>query len=146
MNAGRIVQIDTPNEIYSPPADRFVADFIGLMNFVPARTLERNGEQVTVEFFGGHRLTVADRKALSGECVLAVRPEDVVLSPQGPIRCRVEVSSYSGNLIDYKVSTNGAVLRVQTPKTMIYGEGAELGFTIERAILFVAGEGRPLVS
>jgi iron(III) transport system ATP-binding protein len=146
MNAGRIVQIGTPDEIYSHPADRFVADFIGLMNFVPAWILERNGEQVTVEFFGGHRLTVADRKALSGECVLAVRPEDVVLSPQGPIRCRVEVSSYSGNLIDYKVSTNGAVLRVQTPKTMIYGEGAELGFTIERAILFVAGEGRPLVS
>jgi iron(III) transport system ATP-binding protein len=141
MNAGRIVQIGTPDDIYSHPADRFVADFIGLMNFVPARIVERSGDRVTVEIFGGHRLTISDRKALSGACILAVRPEDIALSPQGAIRCQVVVSSYSGHLIDYKISTNGIVLRVQTPKTMIYDEGAELGFTVEHAILFATGEG-----
>lgn len=142
MNAGRIVQIGTPDEIYSHPADRFVADFIGLMNFVPARIVERSGDRVTVEIFGGHRLTISDRKAaLSGACILAVRPEDIALSAQGAIRCRVVVSSYSGHLIDYKISTNGTVLRVQTPKTMTYDEGTELGFTIEHAILFATGEG-----
>lgn len=141
MNAGRIVQIGTPDEIYSHPADRFVADFIGLMNFVPARIVERSGDRVTVEIFGGHRLTISDRKALSGACILAVRPEDIALSPQGAIRCRVVVSSYSGHLIDYKISTNGTVLRVQTPKTMTYDEGTELGFTVEHAILFATGEG-----
>lgn len=136
MNAGRIVQIGAPDEIYTHPADCFVADFIGLMNFVPGRIVDRNGEQAVVEFFGGHRLDVLDRSGLKGECVIAIRPEDISLSPAGPIPCRVEVSSYSGHLIDYKVSTNGAVLRVQSPKTAIYREGAELGFTIERAILF----------
>jgi len=141
MNAGRIVQIGTPDDIYSHPADRFVADFIGLMNFVPARIVERSGDRVTVEIFGGHRLTISDRKALSGACILAVRPEDIALSPQGAILCRVVVSSYSGHLIDNKISTNGIVLRVQTPKTMIYDEGAELGFTVEHAILFATGEG-----
>jgi len=123
MNAGRIVQVGTPGEIYTCPADRFVADFIGLMNFVPGRILSRNGEEATVEFLSGHRLSVADRSALSGECVVAVRPEDISLSPAGPVRCRVEVRSYAGHLIDYKIRVGGAVLRVQTAKTEIYQEG-----------------------
>lgn len=140
MNAGRIVQIGAPDEIYTHPADRFVADFIGLMNFVPGLIVDRKGEQVVVEFFGGHRLDVRDRSSLKGECVIAIRPEDIFLSSAGAVRCRVEVSSYSGHLIDYKVSINGAVLRVQSPKTAIYQEGVELGLTIERAILFGARE------
>jgi iron(III) transport system ATP-binding protein len=140
MNAGRIIQVGAPAEIYSRPADRFVADFIGVMNFVPARILNRSGEEAVVELLGTHRLNVIDRSGLSGECIVAVRPEDISLSPAGPIRCQIEVSSYSGHLIDYKVRADGAVLRVQTPKTAIYKEGAELGLTIERAMLFAARE------
>ena len=138
MNAGRIVQVGAPAEIYTRPADRFVADFIGLMNFVPARVVSRKGEEATVELLGNHRLNVIDGSGVSGECVVAVRPEDISLSQTGTIRCRVEVSSYSGHLIDYKVTADGAVLRVQTSKTAIYKEGAELGLTIDRAMLFAA--------
>ena len=138
MNAGRIVQVGVPAEIYAQPADRFVADFIGLMNFVPGRIVSRREQAATVEFLGSHRLDVMDRSGVTGECVVAVRPEDIALSPAGSIRCRVEVSSYSGHLIDYKVRADGVVLRVQTPKTAIYKEGEELGFVIERAMLFAA--------
>jgi ABC-type Fe3+/spermidine/putrescine transport system ATPase subunit len=145
MNAGRIVQVGAPAEIYTRPADRFVADFIGLMNFVSGRILNRSGEEATVEFLGSHRLNVIDRSNLSGECVVAVRPEDISLSPAGVIRCRVEVSSYSGHLIDYKVRADGVVLRVQTSKTASYQEGAELGLTIDRAMLFAARETEPPV-
>jgi iron(III) transport system ATP-binding protein len=138
MNAGRIVQVGAPAEIYTRPADRFVADFIGLMNFVPARVVSRKGEEAVVEFLGSYRLNVIDGSGVSGECVVAVRPEDISLSLTGTIPCRVEVSSYSGHLIDYKVRADGAELRVQTSKTAIYKEGAELGLTIERAMLFAA--------
>jgi len=138
MNAGRIVQSGTPAEIYAQPADRFVADFIGLMNFVPGRIVSRSGDQATVELLGSHRLNVMDRNGLTGECVVAVRPEDIALSASGKIHCRVEVSSYSGHLIDYKVRADGVVLRVQTSKTAIYQEGEEIGFEIERAMLFAS--------
>jgi iron(III) transport system ATP-binding protein len=139
MNSGHIVQIGTPVEIYAHPADRFVADFIGLMNFLPGRIVSRSGEACVVEFLGRHRLEGVERGGLSGECLVAVRPEDITLSPSGPIRCRVEVRNYSGHLIDYKISADGAVLRVQTSKTAIYQEGEETGFTIERAMLFAPG-------
>jgi ABC-type Fe3+/spermidine/putrescine transport system ATPase subunit len=114
-----------------------VADFIGLMNFVPGRIVSRSGAEATVEFLGGQGLNVVDRSGLTDECVVGVRPEDVSLSQAGPLRCRVEVSNYSGHLIDYKVRADGVVLRVQTPQT-IYKEGEELGFKIERAMLFAA--------
>jgi iron(III) transport system ATP-binding protein len=140
MNAGRIVQVGAPHDIYNRPADRFVADFIGIMNFVPGRIVDRSTEEATVEFLGAHRLRVSDRSRLSGACVVAVRPEDISLGTAGAIRCRVEISSYSGHLIDYKVSVNGALLRVQTPKTAIYREGDELGLTVDRAMLFAARE------
>ena len=35
LKDGRLLQCDTPHAIYERPADRFVADFIGVMNFVP---------------------------------------------------------------------------------------------------------------
>jgi iron(III) transport system ATP-binding protein len=143
MNGGRIVQVGAPAEIYSQPADRFVADFIGLMNFVPGRVISRRGDQATVEFLGGHSLTVIDRSGATGDCVIAVRPEDVALSATGPIRCRVEARSYSGHLIDYRVAADGAILRIQAPKTAIYKEGEEIGFRIDRAMLFAPSRSEP---
>ena len=37
LKDGRLLQCDTPHAIYEHPADRFVADFIGVMNFCRAR-------------------------------------------------------------------------------------------------------------
>ena len=36
IESGRIRQVGTPFEVYSRPADRFVGDFVGIANFVPA--------------------------------------------------------------------------------------------------------------
>ncbi len=43
MNAGRIEQLDAPQPIYQRPISRFVADFMGESNIVPAALLERFG-------------------------------------------------------------------------------------------------------
>src|SRR5688572_24324148 len=44
LRDGRLLQCDTPHEIYERPADRFVADFIGVMNFVEGRFAARGVE------------------------------------------------------------------------------------------------------
>jgi putative spermidine/putrescine transport system ATP-binding protein len=43
MNAGRIEQLDTPQAIYQSPASRFVADFMGESNVIPAALAEPLG-------------------------------------------------------------------------------------------------------
>ncbi|HJU63710.1 MAG TPA: TOBE domain-containing protein, partial [Candidatus Binatia bacterium] len=124
-----------PAEIYAHPANRLVADFIGLMNFLSCRIVERTADIATVELLNGHRITIADRTGQDGECTLAVRPEDITLSSSGNIPCRVKVRNYLGNLIDYKVNVGDQVLRVQTPNIEIFEEGEKLALTIKRAML-----------
>jgi iron(III) transport system ATP-binding protein len=80
MNAGRIQQVAAPFELYHRPATRFVAGFVGAMNFLPGRiaggTLSVGAAACPV---GGAR---------DGEVTVAIRPEDVVLgrSPEPGLR------------------------------------------------------------
>jgi iron(III) transport system ATP-binding protein len=136
MSAGRLVQVGTPAEIYAHPTDRFVADFIGLMNFLPCSVVGREGDATIVELPGAVRINVSDPSAHQGRCVLAVRPEDISLGRAGPLPCRVEMRNYLGNLIDYRVRAGQETLRVQTPNNEIFSEGERLFLTIHKAMLF----------
>ena len=52
MNKGRIEQVGTPAEVYMRPASRFVADFIGKVNFLPAEVQELVNQQADVKVYG----------------------------------------------------------------------------------------------
>jgi multiple sugar transport system ATP-binding protein len=85
MNAGRLLQVDTPQVLYDRPANEFVAGFIGspAINLVEAR-LEQADDRYSVSF-GEHRLTVDDGLArrrpglkdyVGKSIILGIRPED----------------------------------------------------------------------
>ncbi len=78
MNGGRIVQADTPVEVYRNPAARFVGSFIGNppMNFIAATRAASGryrvaGLEIEGPSAGGERLD------------FAIRPEDVTVGPGG---------------------------------------------------------------
>jgi ABC-type Fe3+/spermidine/putrescine transport system ATPase subunit len=77
MNAGRLEQLDRPSTIYSAPRTLFVADFSGQMNILPA---VRVGEGLQI---GRYSLPAPQELNGSGALNIAVRPEDLVLGPQG---------------------------------------------------------------
>ncbi|MGI4941408.1 MAG: ABC transporter ATP-binding protein [Janthinobacterium lividum] len=83
MNGGRLVQLGPPRELYDRPADAFVADFLGEMNFL-AGTVETAGTRTsrTVRTAGGMAAcSVAGLDFGTGTAVrLAVRPEHVALT------------------------------------------------------------------
>jgi len=73
MNQGVIEQVGSPEAIYGEPATAFVADFVGTMNFLPARA------GAAGVMLGGVALRCA-HDAHDGEAVtVAVRPEDLIL-------------------------------------------------------------------
>ena len=75
MNRGVIDQIGTPLEIYRRPANAFVADFVGTMNFLPAVAAGRGKVRL-----GAVELAVSDGANALAEgaaVTLCVRPEDV---------------------------------------------------------------------
>ncbi len=78
LNHGRVLQVGTPEEVYRNPTSRFVAEFVGLANFLSAEVVSP-GRVVT----GGVELYVDGLRAPSGKrVVLAVRPEEVRVSPK----------------------------------------------------------------
>lgn len=81
MNAGRVLQVGTPAEVYERPTSRFVADFIGETNFLNGRVRQVQGRQAEVECNGLTVIAVTARPLAPGASVtLAVRPENLVLA------------------------------------------------------------------
>jgi iron(III) transport system ATP-binding protein len=77
MDHGRIAQIGAPREVYRAPTTPFVADFVGLMNFLPGVMAAGRVAQVRC---GGALLQVpADAQNLppGRQVTVAIRPEDV---------------------------------------------------------------------
>jgi sn-glycerol 3-phosphate transport system ATP-binding protein len=73
MNAGRMEQIGTPDEVYHRPATTFVAGFIGS----PPMNLVRGHAEGTGFTAGGQLLPLATPAPRAGELVMGVRPEHV---------------------------------------------------------------------
>jgi multiple sugar transport system ATP-binding protein len=121
MNAGRIEQIGTPQDMYERPQSRFVAGFIGSpsMNFIPCRVIESPGA-LAMQIEGGPTLPVPRPRmeryrAYSGkEMVLGIRPEHCVEyrphpedSGMAEFQSRVEVVEPLGmdTMIHFKFGT-----------------------------------------
>ncbi len=100
MNAGKVLQVGSPRDIYNRPAERFVAEFIGDTNFLTATVERANGAAASVRLPSGQRLDAGLPDGLSpatGDTVmLVVRPEHAQLAIDGPLKGTVENTVYFG--------------------------------------------------
>jgi spermidine/putrescine ABC transporter ATP-binding subunit len=131
MHAGRIEQVGTPDEIYECPRSRFVADFIGLSNFLRGRVVEISEQEAVIDLDGLRLVVPATGEARSGEeWLVFVRPNDVELLPpvgepaQNELDGIVGKFTYLGDRIDYRVTlTPSLELRVQTDGKVRFAAG-----------------------
>jgi iron(III) transport system ATP-binding protein len=145
MNGGRIEQQGDARAIYSRPANRFVAEFIGLANLLPAEVTApavpdgflgvsialREGERVALRaVMPGGRLPAAARALLS------IRPEDVEMAPAGgppePNQLAATVASavYMGDHIDYHLEAGALRLRAQAKPSARFLPGERVTLTL----------------
>jgi len=100
MKGGAIEQVATPAELYRRPATRFVASFIGTpgMGFVPVQRTADDGGRVVVKVPGGAAvITRVNPAGLPSQgLVLGVRPENLRVTEQGPLRGCVELVEFLG--------------------------------------------------
>jgi spermidine/putrescine transport system ATP-binding protein len=133
MRDGRIQQMGAPNELYERPSNTFVANFIGLSNFIPARLVshDRVTARAVVETDRGLRLAghVTDPEAMPAEgapVTVAVRPERLSVdaapaaaepaesggstSASGLINIpgRIRQGTYLGDQTEYRIETRDA--------------------------------------
>jgi spermidine/putrescine transport system ATP-binding protein len=107
MNAGDLLQVGSPEDIYERPANRFVADFIGETNFIPA-VVKGTG---VVELETGVTVRARTHAADGTAVTITLRPEKIHL--QGPdeavpdefnaVRGRVARRHYYGDSLYYEL-------------------------------------------
>ena len=85
MNAGRIAQIGTPQEVYESPADAYVADFLGAANLLKIVVTERVRDGASTLKLGDIALTTSNEvPAEPGATAQAViRPERARVEEHG---------------------------------------------------------------
>lgn len=107
MSCGVIQQIGTPYEIYRNPANKMVADFIGLVNFVEG---EVQGDRV---YISGTGVSFPNTSGITGSATIAVRPENITMSrTSGTIEGTLVHRFYLGDAVDYRVQCKHHVIRV----------------------------------
>jgi putrescine transport system ATP-binding protein len=126
MNAGRIVQTGTPQEIYEFPGSRFVADFIGSVNLFEGTVTEDEPEYVRIEsaaaggtLYIGHGISCVP----GAKVAVAVRPEKMQITRETPaagadnhLAGTVREIAYMGDLSVYLVELDsGKTVKVTMP-------------------------------
>ncbi len=116
MNAGRIEQAGSPQEIYDRPRSQFVARFIGMSNVIKGKTI--NGNSLA---FAGIQLRVNGGTLGAGEGAVSIRQHQIRLLPKEPaakdnvVEARVVRQVFLGSSRDYMVEVaDGTQLRVIT--------------------------------
>jgi len=143
MNDGRILQWDTPFNLYHDPADRFVANFIGQGRFLKAHLLTPDTLQTEVGVIH------ADRAFLwppGTQLEVLLRPDDIVPEPDADLRARVVGKAFKGAETLYTLTIGDAVeLLSLFPSHLDLALGEEVGVRVaaDHAVAFAAnGEGR----
>lgn len=137
MNSGNVVQLGTAQEIYKKPANKFVADFIGTMNFIAGEVVDvlrdTNNVYVKTPFSEKMRCTTPNSTATIGQEVYAsIRPEDVEVltkpsdATENLFKGKIVHKAYLGNFLFFFVNINETMLRVQVPHHLPQEEGQEL--------------------
>ena len=120
MFEGQIAQLDGPEALYAHPTSRRVANFIGVMNFLPARVLSESPSGVEVEVPGLGRVEIPAANVSHADPgdpgpSVGFRPEAASLvTPGQPVTGRVaegviDEVVYYGDMTYYDVRLDGAV-------------------------------------
>ncbi|MCP4397173.1 MAG: ABC transporter ATP-binding protein [bacterium] len=141
MNQGKIHQIGNPDEIYRKPANQFVADFVGLINFIPCR-VDSAAAGVFIEAGDNevfHRVSLSE--ATGTTVILAIRPENISLEKigdhsAGTLCGVIERATYMGSLTDYLVTAGSNHIRVQITGPCEFSHGDSVQLQIKSSLVF----------
>jgi iron(III) transport system ATP-binding protein len=137
MHGGQLQQFGTPQDVYARPANRIVADFMGLVNLLPGRVESIADGKAWISASGGLSVEIAAGEGVApgDEVEIAIRPENIRLSPatadtaaNGTVREHV----FLGNISEYFLTLpSGGELRVQTHPSEQYATGQTVRIAID---------------
>lgn len=128
MDAGRVIQVGEPSEVYERPRTKKIANFIGTINSFDGHIIEssESGEVLvlTCPKVSTPLKTPSDADLKVGQkVILAIRPEKIHMSKEAPedaslvcLKGEVLEFAYMGNLSIYRVRVEGGkIVQVTAP-------------------------------
>lgn len=149
MSKGRVLQVASPTDLYERPNSRFVADFIGTMNFFDGRVKNSKNGNVIVDT---GPLGTVEVRALRGDAevgtdvVVAIRPEKLSLHFQAPshgvnvIEGRMGQAAYLGDRSHFHVVLANREKPVAVAVQNMESSAAGLGAADQQVWLSFKGE------
>ncbi|RWC90627.1 MAG: ABC transporter ATP-binding protein [Mesorhizobium sp.] len=158
MHEGFIQQVGTPDEVYSHPANLFVAQFVGspVMNITEASVAEAAslatvtvGDAPAGFEFPSALLSKLNGHAANGGLTLGIRPEGVLVRREAapgylPVEAHIIEPLGSFDIVDLKVGSK--MLRARTKAGYVAGPGEKVYVRIdpEQAHFFDTASGKSL--
>ncbi len=137
MNKGRIVQVDSPMEIFEHPRNMFVADFIGTpsINFLSAKIEDKGGRlcagvgrwQIHLQ----ERLSVVVKKKTVFDTILGIRPEHLAIeknpaTQNGLAQITVIEPVGSEMIVHTQIEDNEVIIKCPIDKELTIGQMVQL--------------------
>jgi spermidine/putrescine ABC transporter ATP-binding subunit len=131
LKDGKLLQVGTPEDIYEHPKDRFVANFIGIMNFIDGDIggqglFNIEGRQFALPARHGPR-----------RATLAIRPEHLAIAGEDGIPATIADIAYHGldRVLHLRTRQSGQAvqLRVSAAEGRNFTVGDTLAFTFDSA-------------
>ncbi|HLN86738.1 MAG TPA: ABC transporter ATP-binding protein [Candidatus Limnocylindrales bacterium] len=150
MNGGKILQYDSPDEIYSHPSDPFVASFIGHSTLVAGNVIKAEGGECIVqvpEFDNATLICAAPKGGFgSGPCSLVIKNGDLRLSNEkfsadaiNVLEGAMSSREYRGGLTDHRVRIGSKDVVVTShrlcPMISVNGEGGKIFLCIDKSAI-----------
>ena len=145
MNAGRIMQLDTPEILYRKPANSFVARFVGFENLLPLRVVERQGALITAEAAGGAKIALSQDGfgPVPDSFVLGCRADGLSVRREGAgLPAVLGTRTYLGRAYQYQCETAAGSIVANGPlsEPLAAGDAAVLVPVPEQCCILAAEE------
>ncbi|HEX6158275.1 MAG TPA: ABC transporter ATP-binding protein [Burkholderiales bacterium] len=142
LDAGRVAQLGTPEEVYNRPNSPFIAAFMGAGNVLELEARPADGG-IRIEA-GAHHDTVLIRGAgVAGPVVAHFRSEAARLGPADAtdperllLRGRIVQASYPGGFYRYAVAVGQNQFMVDDTRRLAVGENVGIGLPVSSLHLF----------
>lgn len=127
MREGSVVQVGSPAVMYRQPATAYAADFLGSVNFIPARYDGEGRTQMILASDKAVPLTISLPREVSrgSRVLLGIRPEDVLINERDDVntfRAKVVNAVFLGASWHVELSLEGTRIRASVP-SRVFPEG-----------------------
>ena len=125
MFGGQILQEASPKDLYLKPSARFVAQFIGQVNFFAGKVLpgSANGMGVVQTAQGEFRCALSSTLQSGAQALVAVRPESIAVATErqsngvNVLQGRVEKTVFLGDFVDCQIRVGEQLVHTKLPPT-----------------------------